>query len=418
MRGDFAEAERFTAEAVAVADGVRGSMAPMIVDAQTFLLRRSQGRHHDLEPFVRSIADRRPAMLRWRCVLALLLAEVGRVDEARNELDQLAERDFASLQRNASWLLAVSVLAELCTLLGDRSRARCLYELLVPYEGRNVIAIGAAYYGPVARFLGLLAMTIGEDERALGHLETARSAAERMGARPTAVVTALDAAEVLARRGAPGDAERASALVSSVEEEVERLRMDGAIARLADLRERLAHAGEHEVALGEPRPIVARLRREDDLWLLVYDGRSVRLQDAKGLRHLAALLARPGTPIAAVTLAAAGRAGAPDAEAQRERVAELRDELSEARAFNDPERAARASAQLEALAAELAAGELEDVPRERARLNVTRAIRAAVRRIAEHEPELGHRLQRTIRTGTSCAYRPETDPPLHWDIRA
>jgi AAA ATPase domain len=414
MRGEFADAERFTAEAVAVADEVRGSMAPMIVDAQTFLLRRSQGRHHDLEPFVRRIADRRPAIRRWRCALALLLAELGRVDEARKELDQLAEGDFESLQRDASWLLAMSVLAELCTLLGDRPRARRLYELLAPYEGRNVIAIGAAYYGPVARFLGLLAMTVGEDERALGHLETARSAAERMGARPTAVVIALDAADVLARRAAPGDAERATALVRSVAEEAERLRMDGAIARLADLRERLAYAGcDREAALAEPRAIVARLRRENDLWRLDYDGRSVRLQDAKGLRHLAALLASPGTPIAAATLAAAARASAPDADAQRERVAELRDELAEAQVFNDPERAARASAQLEALAAEL-----EDVPKERARVNVTRAIRAALRRIAEHEPELGHRLQRTIRTGASCAYRPDTDPPLHWEIRA
>ena len=108
------------------------------------------------------------------------------------------------------------MLAELCALLRDGERARQLYELLAPYEGRNVVSIGAAYLGPVARYLGLLAMTAGSDERALGHLETARSAAARMGARPAAVLTALDAAEVLARRGAPGDAQRGAALVQSV----------------------------------------------------------------------------------------------------------------------------------------------------------------------------------------------------------
>jgi hypothetical protein len=419
MCGEFAEAERFTAEAAEVADDVRRSMAPMIADAQTFLLRRSQGRHHDLEPFVRANADRRPAIRRWRCALALLLGEVGRVDEARKELDQLAEDDFASLPRDASWLLAMSLLAELCTLLGDRPRARCVYGLLAPYEGRNVVAIGAAYYGPVARFLGLLAMTIGEDERALGHLETARSAAQRMGARPTAVTIALDTAEVLVRRDAPGDAERATALVQSVAQEAERLRMGGAITRLADLRERLTKAGDREAPLAAPRGVVARLSREHDVWLLDYDGRSVCLQDAKGLRHLATLLASPGTPIAAVALAAAGGASPPDVDAQRARVGELREELAEARAFNDPERAARAGAQLDALAGELAAaGEREGASAERARVNVTRAIRAALRRIAEHEPELGHRLQRTIRTGSSCVYRPDHDPPLQWEIRA
>lgn len=420
MRGEFVAAERFTAEAVEVADQVRGSMAPMIVDAQTFLLRRTQGRHLDLEPFLRHIADRQPAMRRWRCALALLLGEMGRLDEARNELDQLAERDFECLRHDVSWLLAVSMLAELCTLLGDRPRARCLYELLVPYEGRNVVAIGAAYYGPVARFLGLLAMTIGADERALGHLETARSAAERMGARPTAVMTALDAAEVLARRGAPGDGERAAALVQSVAQEAERLRMEGAITRMADLRERLATAGAgDEAQRAAPRTVVARLRREHDVWLLDYEGRRICLQDAKGLRHLATLLARPATPVPAMTLAAAGRASPSDVGAQRERVAELREELAEAQAFNDPERAAGAGARLEALAGELVrAGEPQGAIAERARVNVTRAIRAALRRIAEHEPELGQRLQRTIRTGGSCAYRPDPDPPLQWEIRA
>jgi hypothetical protein len=416
MRGEFADAERLTEEAREVADRVGGSMASMIADAQTFLLRRSQGRHHDLERLVRSNADRRPAMRRWRCGLALLLAEIGRVDEARKELEQLAAGDFEGLPRDATWLLAMSMLAELCTMLGDRPRARCLYELLAPYEGRNVIVIGAAYYGPVARFLGLLAMTIGEDERALGHLETARSAAQRMGAPPTAVLTALDTAEVLARRAAPGDAERATALVQSVAEEAEGMRMEGAIARVADLRERLAQAGGDRESVA-PHRAVARLSREHDVWLLHYEGRSVRLQDAKGLRHLAALLASPGTPIAAVALAAAGRASAPDVEARRARVAELREELAEARAFNDPERAASAGAQLEALADELAAAERERASGERARINVTRAIRAALRRIAEHEPELGRRLQRAIRTGTSCAYRPDPDPPLDWEIR-
>ncbi|MDX6719729.1 MAG: eukaryotic-like serine/threonine-protein kinase, partial [Solirubrobacteraceae bacterium] len=419
MRGEFAAAERFTAEAAGVADDVRRSMAPMIADAQTFLLRRSQGRHHDLEPLVRGNADRRPAMRRWRCALALLLAEIGRVDEAQKELDQLAEGDFESLPRDASWLLSVSLLAELCTLLGDRPRARCLYGLLAPYEGRNVVAMGAAYYGPVARFLGLLAMTIGEDERALGHLETARSAAQRMGALPTVVLTALDAAEMLVRRDAPGDAERATALVQSVTQEAERLRMRGALARMADLRERLTKVGEREAPLAAPRAVVARLSRQHDVWLLDYDGRSVCLQDAKGLRYLAKLLGNPGTPIAAVALAAAGGASPLDLEAQRARVAELREEIAEARAFNDPERAARAGAQLEALAGELAAaGEHEGAPGERARVNVTRAIRAALRRIAAHEPELGHRLQRTIRTGSHCLYRPDPDPPLQWEIRA
>ena len=363
MRGEFAQAERFTVEARERARDVRGSMAPIIADAQTFLQWRTEGRHHDLEPFVRRLADRLPAMRRWRASLALVLAETGRIEEARKELEQLAASDFEDLPLDVTWLVTLSLLAELCTLLGDKPRARRLYELLVPYEGRNVVSVGAANLGPVARYLGLLAMTTGEYERALGHLETARSAAERIGARPTAVLTALDAAEVLARRGAPADAQRCMALVESVAQEAQRLGMHGAIGRVADLRARAASAAAN---LPAP-PAPARLCRRRDVWLLDYEGRSVWLQHAKGLAHLAALLASPGTPIAAVTLAAAdgGR-----------------------------------------------------LPEERARVNVTRALRATLRRIAEHEPDLGRLLQGTIRTGASCAYEPDPDAPLHWEVVA
>ena len=147
----------------------------------------------------------------------------------------------------------------------------------------------------------------------------------------------------------------------------------------------------------------------------------MHLQDAKGLRHLAVLLASPRTPIPAVALATAG--GGPartrDLALRRARADELREELDEARAYNDPERVRRAAVELEALAGELAdAAGSPGAAGERARVNVTRAIRAALRRIAEHEPELARVLQSTIRTGGACAYEPDPDAPIDWEIVA
>jgi tetratricopeptide (TPR) repeat protein len=419
MRGDFAASERFTAEAVAQSQDVPDSLAPIIADAQTFLVRRTQGRHLDLEPLVRKNADRLPAMRRWRCGLALVLAELGREDEARRELEQLAAAGFDDIPRDALWLVALSLLAELCTLLDDRPRARRLYELLVPYEGRNVVSLGAAYLGPVARYLGMLAMTTGEAERALGHLETARSAAERMGARPTVVLTALDAAEVLARRDAPGDAQRGRALVQRVAQDAALMQMDGAIARADDLLARFEEAAHPARQAGRGRPLQAALRREQDVWLLDYDERTVCLQNAKGLHHLATLLAQPGVPVSALDLAG-GEAGRLSARmsALRARAPELREELREATAFNDPERAVRAREQFEKLAADVERAENSArAAGERARINVTRAIKAVVGRIAEHEPQLAHLLRRTVRTGTSCVYEPDPGAPLLWDVR-
>ena len=124
MRGSFAVAERHTAQAAEQSRGLQGSLAPIIADGQTFVLRRTQGRHLDLEPLLRRHADRLPHMRGWRCALALVLAELGRTDEARKELEQLAADDFGVLARDATWLFAASMLAELCALLRDDRRAR------------------------------------------------------------------------------------------------------------------------------------------------------------------------------------------------------------------------------------------------------------------------------------------------------
>ncbi|HEV2785563.1 MAG TPA: hypothetical protein VGV67_04185, partial [Solirubrobacteraceae bacterium] len=423
MRGDLQASEHFSTEALARARDVPGSLAPIVADAQMFLVRRTQGRHLDLEPLVRKNADRLPAMRRWRCGLALVLAELGREDEARRELEYLAAADFDDVPRDALWLVAMSLLAELCTLLEDRPRARRLYELLVPYEGRNVVSMGAAYLGPVARYLGLLAMTIGEDERALGHLETARSAAERMGARPTVVLTALDAAEVLARRDAPGDAQRGRALVQRVAQDAAQMRMDGAISRSDDLLARLEEAASGARHAPRVRPVSAVLRHEQDVWLLEFDDRRVCLQDVKGLHHIAALLAEPGRLIAATELAGAATGSRQadrrrrDVEELRRRALELREELEEARSFNDPERVAGTRAQLDEIARSLTAADAGGSTQgERARVNVTRAIKAALARISEHEPELGRMLRGTIRTGASCVYEPDPGAPLEWEV--
>ena len=141
------------------------------------------------------------------------------------------------------------------------------------------------------------------------------------------------------------------------------------------------------------------------------------------MHHLAVLLASPGTPIAATRLAADGGAAegagdAGDASARRhERAVALREELEEARAFNDPERVAQVRAGLEELAGELVTASVATrEPAERARLNVTRALRAALGRIAAHEPELGLLLQRSIRTGSSCVYVPDPAAQLSWEI--
>jgi len=109
--------------------------------------------------------------------------------------------------------------------------------------------------------------------------------------------------------------------------------------------------------------------------------------------------------------------------AYRARVNELQEEIDEADSFNDPERAARAREELAFVARELAGAvglhardRKTGSDAERARVNVTRAIRTALKRIAEHDPVLGRRLGGAIRTGTFCVYEPAPGEEPAWDL--
>src|SRR6266498_1363890 len=114
----------------------------------------------------------------------------------------------------------------------------------------------------------------------------------------------------------------------------------------------------------------------------------------------------------------------PEAKAQyRARLDELDEELRDAERANDRERAARATNERDAVAHELAAAvglggrdRKAASDAERARVNVTRAIKAALDRIGEHSPALGRHLEATLRTGQFCSYVPDPRVLVRWEL--
>ena len=101
------------------------------------------------------------------------------------------------------------------------------------------------------------------------------------------------------------------------------------------------------------------------------------------------------------------------AEAYREHIVDLRRELDEAESFGDTGRAAALRRNLELVARELSAGvglggrsRRAGSAAERARVNVQRRLREAIRRIGELDAPLGRFLGQAVRTGTFCAYEP------------
>ena len=172
------------------------------------------------------------------------------------------------------------------------------------------------------------------------------------------------------------------------------------------------------------------------------------MPDSLGLRYLDLLVRHPGRELAALELvrlarpasvgtglasAATPADGLHDASgasaddildqqartAYRQRLADLDEELAEAEEWNDTERASRLRAEKDFLVRELAAATgLGGRPRrlgadsERARLNVTRAIRTAISRIRDRAPDAAAHLDQAVRTGTRCSYNPPSRPAL------
>jgi non-specific serine/threonine protein kinase len=107
--------------------------------------------------------------------------------------------------------------------------------------------------------------------------------------------------------------------------------------------------------------------------------------------------------------------------AYRHRIEEIREEIEEADVHGDIGRAERARSELEQLTRQLAEAvgiggrerRAADAA-ERARLNVTRAIRAVVGRIGLVNPALARHLDSSVVTGRFCCYQPPGDQRIDW----
>ena len=218
MEGRFEEAERLAHETLAIGRRGQAENAVHVFAQAMFNIRREQGRLAEVEESVARFIALYPAVPAWRCARALVHVELGREDAAREEFEALAHAGFDTLPRDAQWLIATTLLAEVCGRLGDAARAAELHEALLPYAGRNVIVGRAATCnGSASRPLGILAATRGDWARAERHFEHALAMHEAMGARPFVARTQVSWAEMeLARGDVDGARERlADAIVTA-----------------------------------------------------------------------------------------------------------------------------------------------------------------------------------------------------------
>ena len=463
-RGEWESAEAFAQQSLALGEPSGDPTATTTPAAQMFVLRREQGRLEELEGVHLFFAERFADTPTPHSTLALLYAELDRRDEARRAFERVAADNFDRLQREYR-VGILPHLAEVCAYLGDVPRAARLYELLGSYANRNVPFGAAVGFGSGSSYLALLAATMQRCDLAAEHFEHAIEHNRQMQGFPWLARTLYAYANMLLKGAAVGrcadtavgsDASKAAGLLDEARDIARTLKM----ARLAQQIDRLSvvvrtSAQAHRWT-GEPQhpstPAPPNLktpasvsrtvfRLQGDFWCVGDEASPLYVKDSKGTRYLAHLLRHPGREFHAtdlVVLDAPDDAGAIESgdrgldlpaldrrakEEYKRQLAGLRDQLDEAIRFNDSARAGRLQEEIDFITQELAralglhgrdrsAGSFS----ERARLNVTRAIRSVIRRIVADNPMLGRYLETTIRTGTFCSYTPDPRLPVTWEL--
>ena len=258
---------------------------------QMFGIRREQGRLAELAPVIRVLAeDGRGGA--WQPGLAALLAELGMETEARRELERVTDEALGDL-RSSLWLASVVYLADACCVLADERVAAILYPEFAPQAGANVqIGHLVACYGAADRYLGGLASTLGEWERAEGHFEAARELNRRLGARTWLAHTDCEYARMLLRRGRLEDRPTVSALLGRSLALATEIGMPALAARVAALGEPVEPVPAHPDGLSgrevQILALVARGLSNRDI------GSELSISEHTAANHIRSILRKTG----------------------------------------------------------------------------------------------------------------------------
>ena len=190
-----------------------------------------------------------------------------------------------------------------------------------------------------------------------------------------------------------------------------------------------------------------------EYWTVGYAGKAFSLKASKGLAYIHRLLRHPneefhvldllsgaGTIVipessnaetsssdSSLTIGRLGDAGEMlDSKAKQDykrRLFELREGLEDARQLGNCDRAAELESEIDFLAQEISRAvglggrnRRAGSAAERARLNVTRAVKAALQKISEREASLGALLDRRVKTGLFCSYSPDPRASQSWQF--
>jgi tetratricopeptide (TPR) repeat protein len=211
LAGDLEAGERQVQAGFELGQATGQGDAPTFLAGLLFMIRLEQGRLGELEALVAERVAAVPHLILLPAMLARLLCELDRPEEAREYYERVAA-NLTDLPVDVQWMHTVPHCAVVCAQLGDQPRARVLFDLLTGCASEIIFTAGGVQ-GARAHYLALLARTLGDLDEAQRRFAEAATTHERIGAPTWLAHTRLEWARMLLARRQPGDAERARELL-------------------------------------------------------------------------------------------------------------------------------------------------------------------------------------------------------------
>jgi hypothetical protein len=433
MNGRLEDAERFLNEARRISEHAQDPNADRTLLIQRYGLLRAREDNDgllQLLPVLERAFDGMPnSSLYIAATIATILAREEHADQPWPAVDD-------SMLDEAIRLFDPTIVCHLGEMAAAREDVEMMARIATTLTSKQEHfahwgLLAMTWEGPVSRYLALLADGMGKTQEADRLFGRAHDQCRALGTSPMAARTAYEHARSLADRGYGENRDRVISLLDAAERMATSLNLTGLLGKISSLRrtfERppVSSTDRPGVTTGVPAVGFLSLTQDGEAWTCVCEGDTFRLKDTKGVRMLATLLAEPGREFHVLDLTDTRRSGESmdsgdagemlDATARAQyqrRVEELRGELEEAEAWNDPSRAERAREELDRIATELSRAfglggreRRSGSAAERARVNVQRRLRDAVKRIEQHSPAAAKHLSWALKTGTYCIYDP------------
>jgi tetratricopeptide (TPR) repeat protein len=462
MEGQVEDAERLAAQALEIGRRRPNTIADQIFVVQSVLIKRESGLLGEVVPRLERVVSQHPENLPMRSLLGFCYAETDKRSLAKAEFENLAADNFSRLTLDFRWFISMAFLCETCSYLADQSRALTLYDLLTPYSLRSASIGLFGYAGDVSYYLAILAAVLERFEDAEAHFNAAIEFETRTIARGWAARVRYRYAALLFSLHDDRQYGKALEMIRDALSVAEALGLRDLVTKSRELNSSLESmvTGTSAGIQSASEEGSTTFRREGDYWTIGVGQGVFRLRHSKGLGYIAHLLRQPGAEFHSLSLTAGVtadaddsdesvaavsdmgnerlaeinlRRGLPDHAGQmldvqakaeyRQRLVQLKEELDDAREAGNVERGAQIEDEIDALHQELSravglggrdrrAGSTS----ERARLAVTRAIKAAIEKIAEHDAQLGLYLSTSIKTGTFCSYVPDARHMISWAL--